>query len=275
MLVLAVILSVAIGLTVGLLGGGGSILTLPLLVYLLGVEAKQAIASSLLVVGATALVGAVSHARAGNVQALAGALFGGAAMAGAFVGGRLAGLVPGASLLLVFAAILLVTALAMMRPRAEPTEARPIAPSRIVPIGVSVGVLAGFVGAGGGFLVVPALVLFGGLTMRQAVGTSLMVIALQSFAGLLGHLRHTTIDLRLAGLLTGAAVTGALVGAALARRVEAAHLRRGFAWLVLSMGLFMLGKQVGYKGALIVGPLVLLAAVFVSRGRPARPEERV
>lgn len=268
MLAVAVLLSVAIGVTVGLLGGGGSVLTLPLLVYLLGIEAKQAIATSLLVVGSTALVGAMNHARAGQVQALAGALFGGAAMVGAFAGGRLAGLVPGRALLLVFASILLVTALAMMRPRAEPAASRPIAPARILPIGLAVGVLAGFVGAGGGFLVVPALVLFGGLTMRQAVGTSLMVIALQSFAGLLGHLRHTTLDLRIAGLLTVAAVLGALLGSAFAQRVAAAQLRRAFAWLVLSMGLFMLGKQLGYKGALAVGPVVVLLSVFVSRRPP-------
>lgn len=264
-LALALLLSLAIGVTVGLLGGGGSILTLPLLVYLLGLEPRTAIASSLLVVGATSLVGALAHARAGNVQGRAGATFGAAAMAGAFVGGRLASFVPGAVLLLLFALVMLVTALAMMRPRVEPAGDRPLAVARVLAIGAGVGVVAGLVGAGGGFLVVPALALFGGLAMRQAVGTSLMVIALQSFAGLLGHLRHVRLDLRLVGLLTVAAVLGSLLGARLTKRVPAAALRSGFAWLVLGMALFMLGKQLGPRVPLLLAPVVLALAFFFHR----------
>lgn len=271
MLVLAALLSVAIGVTVGLLGGGGSILTLPLLVYLLHVEPKAAIASSLLLVGTTSLVGAVSHARAGNVQAVAGAVFGAAAMAGAFAGGRLASLFSGATLLLVFASVMLVTALAMMRPRADATGHARLALGRVLGAGVAVGLLAGLVGAGGGFLVVPALVLFAGLAMRQAVGTSLMVIALQSFAGLLGHLRHTRIDLRVTGLLTIAAVVGSLVGARLAARAPAKLLRAGFAWLVLAMGLFMLGKQLGFTVSLVAGPIVGLLGLYLSRPKREQP----
>ncbi len=267
MLLVALALSLLIGVTVGLLGGGGSILTLPVLVYLLHMEPKAAIATSLLVVGTTSLVGALSHARAGNVHARAGAVFGGAAMGGAFVGGRLASLVPGALLLLAFAVVMLVTALAMMRPRLEPTGTPTLVLGRVVVIGASVGLVAGLVGAGGGFLVVPALALFGGLAMRQAVGTSLMVIALQSFAGLLGHLRHTHVDLRLTALLTVVAVVGSLGGARFAGRVPAAALRSGFAWLVLAMALFMLGKQVGPRVPLIAGPLVVLLAVFLARPR--------
>lgn len=270
-LVLAALLSVAIGVTVGLLGGGGSILTLPLLVYLLHVEAKAAIASSLLLVGTTSLVGAVSHARVGNVQAVAGAVFGAAAMGGAFAGGRLASLFSGATLLLVFASVMLVTALAMMRPRVDAVGASHLVIGRILAAGVAVGLLAGLVGAGGGFLVVPALVLFAGLAMRQAVGTSLMVIALQSFAGLLGHLRDTKIDLRVTCILTVAAVAGSFVGARLAARAPAKLLRAGFAWLVLAMGLFMLGKQLGFAVPLAAGPLVVLLGLYLSRQRSEQP----
>ncbi|MBL8721926.1 MAG: sulfite exporter TauE/SafE family protein [Myxococcales bacterium] len=271
MLALAALLSVAIGVTVGLLGGGGSILTLPLLVYLLHVETKAAIASSLLLVGTTSLVGAVSHARAGNVQARAGAVFGAAAMGGAFAGGRMASLFSGAALLLVFACVMLVTALAMMRPRADAEGASQLALGRVLAAGVAVGLVAGLVGAGGGFLVVPALVFFGGLAMRQAVGTSLMVIALQSFAGLLGHLRHTQIDLRVTGILTVAAVAGSLVGARLAAKAPAKLLRAGFAWLVLAMALFMLGKQLGYRVPLVVAPFVGVLALYLARPRRTSP----
>ncbi len=275
MLVLALALSLLIGVTVGLLGGGGSILTLPVLVYLLHMEPKAAIATSLLVVGTTSLVGALLHARAGNVHARIGAVFGGAAMGGAFVGGRLASFASGGLLLLAFAAVMLVTALAMMRPRVEPASTPALAIGRVVTIGAAVGLVAGLVGAGGGFLVVPALALFGGLAMRQAVGTSLMVIALQSFAGLLGHLRHTHVDVRLTLVLTAAAVLGSLGGARFAGRVPAAALRSGFAWLVLAMALFMLGKQLGPRVPLVAGPLVVLLAVFLARPRTPVPSPEI
>ena len=107
--------------------------------------------------------------------------------------------------------------------------------------------------------------------MRQAVGTSLMVIALQSFAGLLGHLRHTQIDLRVTGILTVAAVAGSLVGARLAAKAPAKLLRAGFAWLVLAMALFMLGKQLGYRVPLVVAPFVGVLALYLARPRRTSP----
>lgn len=269
MLYVAATLALLIGLTLGLLGGGGSILTLPVLVYVLGIEAKQAIASSLVVVGATALVSAAAHARARNVDYRTGALFGVAGVAGAFAGGRIAGLLPGNVLLGAFAAVMLVTAIAMMRPRAEPPPGeRRISVVRVLLVGVSVGIVSGLVGAGGGFLVVPALVLFGGLDTRRAIGTSLMVIAFQSFAGFAGHAAHTHIDWQLVGVVTAFAVGGSLGGAALAKRLSTAALRRGFAWFVLAMAVFMVARQVSLAAAGAVAAVSLVLVLFLShRGR--------
>jgi len=271
MLIVAAALALLIGLSLGLLGGGGSLLTLPMLVYVLDVEPGQAIASSLLVVASTALVSAVVHARAGNVDYRTGALFGAAGMAGAFGGGRLAGHLPGNVLLAAFAAVMLAAGLAMIQPRKGGAAAAPpghVSIVRILAAGAGAGAVAGLVGAGGGFLVVPALVLFGGLDMRRAIGTSLLVIALQSFAGYAGHVTHTSIDVPLTAQITGLAILGSLAGARLARRLRAETLRCGFAWLVLAMAVFMLWRQVSWSVAVTAAALAL-AVVFVTSRRRA------
>jgi uncharacterized membrane protein YfcA len=272
MLVVAAVLALAIGLSLGLLGGGGSILTLPVLVYVLDVPPDQAIATSLLVVGTTALVSGAVHAHAGNVDYRTGAIFGAAGMGGAFGGGRLAGHVPGNVLLGAFAVVTLAAGIAMMRPRRQPRAGeRPrISLPRIVAAGAGTGLIAGLVGAGGGFLIVPALVLFGGVDVRRAIGTSLLVIALQSFGGFVGHVGHTDIDLGLAGLVTGVAVIGSLAGARLAGRVRAETLRCGFAWLVLAMAVLMIWQQVSWIAAVAAAAVAALALFLVaSRRHPA------
>jgi uncharacterized membrane protein YfcA len=247
MLFLAAALSVLIGLSLGLLGGGGSMLTVPILIYVLGVETKSAIATSLLVVAVTSAVGVISHARAGRVQLRTGLLFGAAGMAGAYVGGRVAHFLPARLLLLAFAAMMGVTALAMLRGRRRPVD--PVRPVAALPVprvllqGAAVGAVTGLVGAGGGFLVVPALALLGGLPMAIAVGTSLLVIAMQSLAGFVGYLGHVAIDLRLTGLVGGTAIVGILIGGPLAGRVPQQALRKAFGWFVLAMAIFLLGKQ--------------------------------
>lgn len=245
-MLLAIVLSLLIGLTLGLLGGGGSILTVPILVYAVGVEPKEAIATSLLVVGVTSLVAMLQHARAGNVDLRTGLLFGGAGMVGAYGGGLLAGLFSATALLLIFAAIMVATAVAMLRGRKEPEgrAAGGLPVARVLLDGLVVGLVTGLVGAGGGFLVVPALALLGGLPMHRAVGTSLLVITLKSFAGLAGHVTHVDVDLSLAAVVTGAAVAGSFVGAALAPRVPAHRLRRGFAWFVLAMAAYLILQQI-------------------------------
>lgn len=241
-------LSILVGVALGLLGGGGSILTVPILLYGAGLEEKAAIATSLLVVGVTSAFAAIAHARRGNVRWGRGLLFAAGGMAGAFGGGLVAKFIPGGILLVLFALMMLATAVAMWRGRKAPAEGHghggklPVV--KILTEGLVVGVVTGLVGAGGGFLVVPALVLLGGLSMQEAVGTSLIVIALKSAAGFAGYLEHVQVDWALAFGVTAAAVVGSFGGALLAHRIPAEKLRKGFAGFVVVMAIFMLVKQV-------------------------------
>lgn len=281
-------LSVLVGVALGLLGGGGSILTLPILVYVLKMDAHAAIATSLLVVGTTSAAALIPHARAGRVRWSTGATFGATSMVGAYAAGRVAHLIPGIVLLLAFGAMMLVTAVAMMRPQktVDPSLDGG-APAKnallwIVLEGLAVGAVTGLVGAGGGFLVVPALVLLGRLPMSEAVGTSLLVITMKSFAAFAGHASGAAIDLPIAGAITLAAIVGSVGGAAIAGRMPAATLRKAFAWFVLAMAVFLLGQEVpkafGHPLALsrdwpwIVGALLASSVVggvvaVVRRGR--------
>jgi uncharacterized protein len=243
-------LALLVGVSLSLLGGGGSILTVPLLTYAAGVESKSAIATSLFVVGVTSVAGLLVHARGGRVKWRTGALFGGAAMAGAFVGGRLAAYVPSTLLMILFACTMLGTAAAMLRGRFG-SEAEPLARATcraaarrrvaaMVARGVAVGLVTGLLGAGGGFLIVPALTLLGGLPMPAAVGTSLLVVAMNSFAGLAGYLGHVAIDWQLALPVAGAAIAGSVMGGRLSAVVPAPVLRRSFGWFVAAMATFIL-----------------------------------
>lgn len=245
---LAILLSLPIGISLGLLGGGGSILTVPVLIYALGVEEKSAIAASLFVVGTTSIFAAISHARAGNVVWRTALIFAGAGMVGAYLGGLVAQAIPAAVLLVLFALIMFGTAFAMWKGR-KPSAARAAAAKelpipKILAEGLVVGLVTGLVGAGGGFLVVPALALLGGLPMHQAVGSSLVVIALKSFAGFAGYASHTAIDWKLTAIVTVAAVAGSFIGGAVAKKVPQELLRRGFAIFVFVMAIFLLGKQI-------------------------------
>ena len=242
-MLLVVVLSVAIGVALGLLGGGGSILTVPILVYVVGLETKSAIATSLFVVGFTSLSAMVAHAWAGRVRWRVGASFGAASMVGAFAGGRVAHLLPAAILLAGFTGIMVVTGAMMLRRRKDrpPSSAAPAA--RIAAIGVLVGALTGAVGAGGGFVVVPALTMLCGLSMGEAIATSLLVIAMNSFAGFAGYVGHVHVDARVAAIVTAAAVVGSFGGALLAGRVRPESLRRGFAVFVLGMAGLMTYRQ--------------------------------
>jgi uncharacterized membrane protein YfcA len=243
---ITVALAVVVGVTLGLLGGGGSILMVPLLVYVAGMNAKEAIAASLVVVGVTAAVSVVGHARAGRVRWRTGLLFGLAGMVGAFGGGWIGGQLPGQLLLVAFALMMVATAVAMLRTRktVDPAKAHAELPvGRVLMDGVVVGLITGLVGAGGGFLVVPALALLGGLPMGVAVGTSLLVIAMKSFAGLSGYLTTVSLDWPLVGAVTLAAIIGSLAGARLVNRIPADALRKAFGWFVLAMGAFVLIQQ--------------------------------
>jgi len=275
-LVLTLTLALGVGVSLGLLGGGGSILTVPLLVYVTGLEAKEAIAASLVVVGVTSAVGAVGHARAGRVRWRTGLVFGVAGLTGAFLGGLLGGRLDGRLLLVAFAAMMLATSVAMLRGRrtTAATHDGDLPVLRVVLDGLVVGLVTGLVGAGGGFLVVPALALLGGMPMAVAVGTSLLVIAMKSLGGLAGYLGAVSLDWGLVVAVTAAAVVGSLAGGRLAGRVPEQALRRGFGWFVLAMGAVVLSQQVPAAWTLPAlggSALVVALAVGCSRFNPSCP----
>lgn len=274
-LVLTLLLAILIGVSLGLLGGGGSILTVPILTYVAGLPPKEAIAASLFVVGTTSAVSAISHARAGRVQWRTGLIFGAAGMVGAFGGGILGGYIPGTVLMIAFALMMLATSIAMLRGRrtARTEESTPgtLPPVKIVLEGLAVGLATGLVGAGGGFLVVPALALLGGLPMPVAVGTSLLVIALKSFAGLAGYLTTVSLDWVLIGGVTLAAIAGSLVGARLVGRIPEAALRTGFGIFVLVIGTVVLAQELPGIGGTIVAVAAIILAVAAAACRVAIP----
>lgn len=262
MIALTVALAVLVGVSLGLLGGGGSILLVPLLTYVAGLPAKDAIAVSLVVVAVTSAVAAISHARAGRVQWRTALLFGSAGIVGAYAGGLLSHLVPGTVLLIAFAVVMVAAGLAMLRGRRECPDGQRISVPKALGQGAAVGILTGLLGAGGGFLVVPALALLGGLAMPAAVGTSLVVIAMNCVAGLAGHLSGAALDWRLAGMVTAAAVAGALLGSRLAARIDPDGLRAGFGWFVLLMASLVLAEEVHPALGLTTAGLTVVAATI-------------
>jgi uncharacterized membrane protein YfcA len=229
-----------VGASLGVLGAGGSIVMLPVLVYVMRIEPHAAVPLSLAIVGATSIAGAAVRSRGGDIQWPTAAMFGGAALAGAYLGGTLTALVPAPVLLLTFGALLVLVGARMGIGRADPEgrdrpgRRRPFA---MLAAGAFVGGLTGFLGVGGGFLIVPALMAAGGLHIRQAMSTSLVIIATSSAAGLAGHLaRGTTVPVGLVSGLTLAAVAGMALGLRAADQASHQQLRRGFAVFVAIVG---------------------------------------
>lgn len=241
MLALTLLLSITVGLALGALGGGGSTLTVPILTYAGGLAPRSAIASALFVVAVTSTIGAVAHARADRVRWRTALTFGPAGMVGAYAGGRLAELLPGRASLVAFAVTMCVTALAMLLRSGRPSRVQvELSTARTIAVGAAVGLVTGTIGTGGGFLIVPALVLIAGLPIEMAVGTSLIVIALQSLAGFAGRLGHVAIDwpvtLGVAALASAASVAGRRI----ACRIAPARLQRAFAYFILATAIAML-----------------------------------
>ena len=245
MLGAAFVPGVLIGASLGLLGGGGSILTVPVFVYVLGFEPKPAIAMSLAVVGVTSAVGTAGHFRAGNVNVRIALVFGSVAMLGTLVGVRLARFVPGTIQLVVFGGVMLAAAVFMLRGRSpsEKDRGKGLAPSlasalEVAPSALVVGVLTGVVGVGGGFLIVPALVLMR-VSLREAVGTSLLIITGTCVVGFIGYLGHVRLDWTAMALVAAGTLPGIAVGGSLHRLVPPAALRRGFAVFLVVIGAFI------------------------------------
>jgi uncharacterized membrane protein YfcA len=233
------VLSLAIGLSLGLLGGGGSTLTVPVLHYVFGLDAHDAISASLVIVGITSTIALVPHARRGLVSWRVGAVFGAASMVAAFAGGSINAALPGPVLMIAFAFVMLASGGAMLVRDRRPVGRASGEPrlSRLIPLGLGVGLLTGILGAGGGFLIVPALVLLGGLPIRTAIATSLLVIAMNALAAFAGTASHVTLDIGLVSAVLGMAVAGCLIGARLGHRLSTAHLQRAFAVFVITIGL--------------------------------------
>ncbi len=240
MTLLAALLALFVGLNLGLLGGGGSILMLPILVYVVGLSPAQAVPLALLVVLTTSLSAFLQHARAGHARVRTGLLFGGAGMTGAALGGVLAPHLPTHALMGGFAILMIATGTVMLRGKSPALAERPPnGTARSLVQGAGIGVVSGLTGAGGGFLVVPSLAMFEKLPMREAIGTSLLVIALQSAAALAAHSFFYAPDFSFALPVVAAALVGSVVGSRYSAEVPQDKLRRWFAALIVVLGVVM------------------------------------
>jgi uncharacterized membrane protein YfcA len=258
--IIGYIASIFIGIALGLIGGGGSILTVPVLVYLFGVEAISATSYSLFVVGLTAAIGSVNYFREGLVNIKTAIIFGIPSIIAVFL--TRAYLVPAIPkevfsvgnfmvtksilLMLLFAVLMIAASYSMIK---KPTKVAEVEGDQsfnypvILIEGAVVGVLTGLVGAGGGFLIIPALVILSKLPMKEAVGTSLVIIAAKSLIGFMGEGSDTTIDWTLLFKVSGFAVAGIFIGTQLSKKIDGAKLKPAFGWFVLVMGCYIIFKE--------------------------------
>ena len=256
------IASLIIGISLGLIGGGGSILTVPVMVYLFNVQPLLATSYSLFVVGSTSLFGAASNYAKGFVNINTALLFGLSSIATVFLTRKfvipfIAGLsvnVGGVIItepmftMLLFAVLMVLAAVSMIRKTKYSViaipRARNINVTRLLLYGVAIGFITGLLGAGGGFLLIPTLAIVVGLPMKEAVGTSLLIIALNSLIGFTGDLGHFIINWSLLLKVTAIAVTGIFIGGALAKKIPGENLKKGFGWFVLAMGIYIIIKEI-------------------------------
>ena len=242
--------AILIGVSLGLLGSGGSIITVPVLVYLIGQDEKVAIAGSLFVVGSIAAIGSLQYVRDRLIDWRTVFVFGLPGMAGTYLGAMIAAFIPGIVQLSLFALVMLLASYLMLRPVTltdaphEPRETWKIAVD-----GLFVGVMTGLVGVGGGFLIVPALVLLGGLAIHNAVATSLVIIALKSSSGFFKYLdvldqQNLVLDWHTLLLVTGLGFVGSIAGAKIARRVPQDNLKKWFGYFLIVMGIYILARSV-------------------------------
>jgi uncharacterized membrane protein YfcA len=257
--------SIAIGVSLGLIGGGGSILTVPVLVYLFAIEPVLATAYSLFIVGLTSAVGSVQYFRNGLVNVRTAIVFGIPSIIAVFL--TRAYIVPaipkdvfaigdfmvskGMLMMVLFAVLMIAASWSMIKksPPAKPGSANESATPQqfnyplILAEGAVVGVLTGLVGAGGGFLIIPALVVLSKLPMKEAVGTSLVIIALKSLIGFFGEGGETVIEWKFLITISAFAIVGIFIGSALAKRIDGAKLKPAFGWFVLVMGIYIILQQ--------------------------------
>ena len=263
--IIGYVASVFIGISLGLIGGGGSILTVPVLVYLFGISAELSTAYSLFIVGTTALVGGIRNATLGNVNCKTAVVFTIPAFIAVYA--TRAFLVPAIpneimtigsfvltkdiAIMVFFALVMLAASVSMIRNKRKDgeEEAAEVEPQFNVPAiiaeGDGVGGLTGIVGAGGGFLIIPALVLFAKIPMKKAVGTSLLIIAAKSLIGFIGDVQRPDLEIDWTLLLsvTAIAVVGIFIGIYLSKFIDGKKLKKGFGWFVLLMAVYIIAKQ--------------------------------
>lgn len=245
-LFLNLVLGFGIGGSLGLLGGGGSILTVPALVYLVGQTPQVAVTTSLAIVGANSALGAFFHRSQGTLNWRVALIFGGTGMVVSYFAAGLSSQFSPNVLMVAFALLMLVVGAVLARQTPARDNARQLDDLNLWKImmgGASVGLLTGILGVGGGFLIVPALVMLIGMPMHHAVGTSLVVITMNSLAGFLGHLSGITLDLPLIAVFIVAGVLGAFAGARLGRRLDAVLLRKAFALFVIGLAVLLLSDN--------------------------------
>lgn len=253
--------SISIGIALGLIGGGGSILTVPVLVYLFSIDAVLATAYSLFVVGTTSVVGSVSYFRKGLVNIKTATVFGIPSIVAVFL--TRAYIIPvipieifsigsfivtkSILLMLLFAMLMIFGSYSMIKKDKPTTDETPQNQQFNYPLilveGTVVGILTGLVGAGGGFLIIPALVLLSKLPMKEAVGTSLVIIAAKSLIGFFGESGETVIDWLFLSKVTAFAVVGIFIGMALSKKINGEKLKPAFGWFVLVMGVYIVIKE--------------------------------
>ena len=253
------IASLFIGLALGLIGGGGSILTIPILVYLFSITPTIAISYSLFIVGFTSLLGAYNSYRKGLVNFKTVLLFGSSSITTVFIARKfIIPIIPDVFfkfgsfevthslfVMVVFAILMLVASIPMIRNRkmVEKVQAKEN-PFKLVMYGVLIGLVTGFLGSGGGFLLIPALVMLMKLPIKEAIGTSLLIIALNSLIGFLGDFGRHPIDWKFIVLITAIAIAGIFIGGYFNQKVNGDKLKKGFGWFVLGMGIYIIIKEV-------------------------------
>lgn len=245
----ALLLGALIGVLLGLLGGGGSILAVPALIYVVGLDMRQAIPVSLLVIGIASAVGAIPKVRASHVQWRLAGIFAAAGIPATFAGTALGSHLSQPILLIGFAVVMVIAGLRMLSPSLHTGTAcevldgginwRRCAP-RSIPAGLLVGFLTGLLGVGGGFLIIPALVLMLGVEVPIAIGTSLLIIVANSAAGFLSHIQGLSIDWTVAGAFAATATAASLYAAHIGTRMNTDRLQRSFAYLVFAVAIFVL-----------------------------------
>ena len=247
-MVLGWIGAVLIGLSLGLMGSGGSILTVPVLVYLFGQDEKLAIAGSLAIVGTIALAGGFTYLKAKLIDWRIVLLFGIPGMVGTYLGAWIAKFIPGIVQLVLFSLVMVMAAFMMLRKKKVKPGKQNRHIIKIILDGLLVGIITGLVGVGGGFLIVPALVLMGGLAMRNAVATSLIIIAMKSYSGFFKYLdilnsQNLQLDWNTLGIVTVIGIIGTFVGNYLCHKIPQDKLKTSFAYFLMVMACFILYKE--------------------------------